>query len=197
MLQWWRSLTGLGSEGRLQRPPYMAGKLENADLQAAADIHAQSFRDAWGDGTLAGLLRGPGAGGIAVRVAGGAGLFSHRIGGALAGFLLYRFAAGECEIITLAVARDHRGRGAGRVMLSALRRMAVEEDLEELFLEVEATNTAALSLYRSAGFRQVGERKGYYRNASAENGRDGSLGDAGRGDPGSGHALVMRLGLKD
>jgi len=35
-----------------------------------------------------------------------------------------------------------------------------------VFLEVRASNAAALALYRSAGFREIGVRRGYYQNAN-------------------------------
>ena len=41
----------------------------------------------------------------------------------------------------------------------------VNTKLYRLFLEVRASNLAALTLYRRAGFEQVGVRRGYYRDA--------------------------------
>ena len=38
----------------------------------------------------------------------------------------------------------------------------------DLFLEVRASNEAAISLYRAFGFNPVGTRKNYYKNPSED-----------------------------
>ena len=89
---------------------------------------------------------------------------AHRatVGRRLTGFLLSRMAAGEAEILSVAVAGSERGRGiAGRLLELHLRRLA-GLGVGAVFLEVEAGNTPARRLYARAGFREVGQRKGYY-----------------------------------
>ena len=72
----------------------------------------------------------------------------------------------EAELLNLAVAAAHQRKGLGRVMLEILLELAVEKRLLRVFLEVRESNLAAISLYRSAGFSEVGVRRGYYHNAS-------------------------------
>lgn len=79
------------------------------------------------------------------------------------GFVLARLAAGEAEILTIAVARGHRRQGLGRQMMDAVLRRLHSARAEALFLEVDATNLPALALYRNLGFREVGERPAYYQ----------------------------------
>lgn len=74
------------------------------------------------------------------------------------------FAAGrqtapaEAEILNLAVHPSARRRGVARALLRALL-----ETLDgEVFLEVRASNLAAIALYESLGFSPVGTRSGYY-----------------------------------
>lgn len=78
------------------------------------------------------------------------------------GFVLVRAAAGEAEILTLAVEPAFRRRGAGRELVQAAAEAAAAEGAESLFLEVAADNAPALGLYRACGFEQVGLRRGYY-----------------------------------
>lgn len=80
----------------------------------------------------------------------------------IAGFVLARLAAGEAEILTVAVARAHRGAGLGRDLMDAVLRQLHAERAETLFLEVDETNAPALALYRRLGFAEVGRREGYY-----------------------------------
>ena len=67
---------------------------------------------------------------------------------------------------------------AGR-LLAHMEKQCREKAVEAIFLEVDEGNSAALGLYRMAGFTLAGRRKAYYA-ASAS---------------GSGDALVMRKTL--
>ncbi|MDQ6869606.1 MAG: GNAT family N-acetyltransferase [Pseudomonadota bacterium] len=86
----------------------------------------------------------------------------------LAGFVLSRVAAGEAEILTLAVAPEWRRRGIARSLLAPHLSGLAAIQVTRLFLEVGAENTAARALYANFGFAEVGERKAYYRTAGAE-----------------------------
>ncbi len=79
-----------------------------------------------------------------------------------AGFALGRVAAGEAELISLAVHPDVRRQGLGRTLLRGFETRAAARAASRAFLEVAADNTAALSLYQAAGWRLCGRRQGYY-----------------------------------
>src|SRR5690606_37665763 len=98
------------------------------------------------------------------------GFAAWRIGqrrAAPAGFVLARLAAGEGEILTIAVGRAYRRRGLGRDLMEAVLRALHGERAEALFLEVDEANAPALALYRRLGFREVGRRPGYYEHPHA------------------------------
>jgi ribosomal-protein-alanine acetyltransferase len=79
--------------------------------------------------------------------------------GKIVGFLVARAtAAGEHEVLNLAVAPAFRRRGAGRELL---RELALHSR-GEIFLEVRKSNRAAQEFYKSIGFREIAVRKGYY-----------------------------------
>ena len=81
---------------------------------------------------------------------------------AATGFALGRAAADEAELVTIAVDPDARRRGTGRGLLAAFERAAQARGAETAYLEVAADNAAALGLYRAAGWRETGRRRGYY-----------------------------------
>ena len=81
------------------------------------------------------------------------------------GFLLGRVVADEAEILTLAVHPAARRSGLGRALVAAFLAEAQRRGARRAFLEVAAVNTAALALYRSAGFIESGRRKGYFTSA--------------------------------
>ncbi|HJT88490.1 MAG TPA: ribosomal protein S18-alanine N-acetyltransferase [Bryobacteraceae bacterium] len=77
------------------------------------------------------------------------------------GFLVARtLAAGECEILNLAVAPDCRRRGVARALVGSL----LEQFEGAVYLEVRASNLAARQFYKSFGFQEITVRPQYYES---------------------------------
>ncbi len=127
-----------------------------------AALHARCFDDAWDTASVAGMLSTPGTLGLIAQ--------SEKVP---LGFILFRVAGGEGEILSLGVIPSARGHGAAGCLLDAALQEAVARGAETLFLEVAADNLAASRLYLSRGFREVGRRPRYYRRGS-----DGTAADA-------------------
>ena len=68
----------------------------------------------------------------------------------------------EGQITNVAVHPDHRRHGYGAAIVRALLRHAKDAKLESVSLEVRVSNTAAIELYKKAGFTEAGRRKGFY-----------------------------------
>ena len=66
------------------------------------------------------------------------------------------------DIVNVGVRPERQRQGVGRRILQALIRGADEKGVTSLYLEVRASNRAAICLYEGLGFRQAGVRKGYY-----------------------------------
>jgi len=81
---------------------------------------------------------------------------------AVAGFALSRGLLDEEELLLLAVSPDYRQRGVGRRLLERFIAAAHARGATRLFLEMRDGNPAE-SLYRTAGFVNVGRRPHYYR----------------------------------
>jgi GNAT superfamily N-acetyltransferase len=64
------------------------------------------------------------------------------------------------EVKRLFVRRAARGRGHGRVLLDALEERALGLGFEELRLDTDGGNPAALALFRSAGFEPIPDYNG-------------------------------------
>ncbi len=60
------------------------------------------------------------------------------------------------ELLGLIVKPDHRGRGLGRALLEAARRVACEQGAGELHINTETENEVAVRLYSSCGARAIG-----------------------------------------
>ena len=68
----------------------------------------------------------------------------------------------EADVMNLAVTPGGRRRGIAKVLLTELIQLLRGNGVEALFLEVRASNEAAIALYEGFGFAQVGRRSGYY-----------------------------------
>lgn len=84
--------------------------------------------------------------------------------GKLAGFLVARVAAGEMEILNLAVAADVRRGGIGTALLQEALSWGASRGAKRVFLEVRASNDAARRFYERHGFASTGVRPRYYGN---------------------------------
>ncbi len=118
-----------------------------------ARLHAAAFPDggAWGAEAFTALLSAPGARAL---LAGAEG--------AAEGFIAFRTAADEGEVLTLAVVPAARRRGRGAALLAAALEAMAAAGARRAFLEVAADNAAAIALYEGGGFARSGLRRRYY-----------------------------------
>ena len=68
----------------------------------------------------------------------------------------------EVQIIDVFIEGPFRHQGCGSRLLTELLRRARAASLTKIFLEVRASNSAALGLYTTFGFVRTGIRKAYY-----------------------------------
>jgi [ribosomal protein S18]-alanine N-acetyltransferase len=82
--------------------------------------------------------------------------------GEAAGFIVARRVASELEILNFAVRPDARKRGIGSSLLAQTLAWAETFQAEKAFLEVRASNLAALRFYEHNHFEVAGRRPRYY-----------------------------------
>lgn len=90
------------------------------------------------------------------------------IGEELCGYMLSFVVADETHILNLAVDPAWQGRGIGRQLLEAALERGAARGAHVATLEVRRSNTRAIRLYESLGFRFSALRARYYR----DNGED-------------------------
>ena len=88
--------------------------------------------------------------------------FGARIDGRLAGFVGSFSAAGEAEILDVAVDPACRRQGIGRLLMTSALATLRDSGAETVFLDVRRSNDPAVSLYRSLGFEVFAVRSMYY-----------------------------------
>ena len=86
----------------------------------------------------------------------------------LKSFIIADGVAPEIEILLLATNPNTRRQGYAVVLLKHFLMLCQSENIEDVFLEVEESNIAAIKLYTTLGFISYNIRRGYYgpnRNA--------------------------------
>ena len=88
--------------------------------------------------------------------------------GRVAGYAGLTVVLDEGSIDNIAVRPDCRRRGVASQLLDVFLNFARGNRLAFLTLEVRASNYAAIALYGSRGFREVGRRKKYYEHPTED-----------------------------
>lgn len=140
---------------------YAITPLSEKESRALHEVHKRSFLDVWDTATFSSFLSDPHVFGYVVRLVGQPDK--------ILGFVLCRLVVDEAEIITIAVHPSYRGRGIGQKLMDSVFRHLYHERATVIFLEVDETNKAAIRLYKSFGFEEVGRRQGYYQTVTGRN----------------------------
>lgn len=128
-------------------------KMSRSHIPDILKVEAECFSDPWSEGMFLEEISGK---------------FSHYYvaeeDGRAVGYMGMWSLSGEGHITNVAVAKAHRRKGYARALIEHFISIAESENLEFMTLEVKASNDAAIALYKSFGFTQVGVRKKYYDN---------------------------------
>ncbi|MBP1635324.1 MAG: ribosomal-protein-alanine N-acetyltransferase [Acidobacteria bacterium] len=124
-----------------------------ADLDGIQDVDRLSFPAPWTRAMYEEELRHRGVAFIVV---------ARTCAAPVAGYCSYRLVADELQINNVAVRPELRGKGLGRALVESALHHGRAAGARMALLEVRRSNLAAQRLYLGLGFRQVGERLGYY-----------------------------------
>ena len=127
-------------------------------IAALSDLEKQCFSTPWSKASLQEELSNSCA----------LFLVDEETDGTIRGYIGCHIILEEGYITNVAVSPSYRRKKVGYNLISTLLQQAKDRELSFLTLEVRASNNAAISLYRTAGFVPVGVRKGYY-SSPAEN----------------------------
>jgi [ribosomal protein S18]-alanine N-acetyltransferase len=127
------------------------------DAPRLAELHGASFHRGWGEAEFESMLTERNT--LVHRL---------RLGRKIIGFAVSRMAADEAEILSIAVAASHRGRGLSRNLLLTHLGHLSGRGVRTVFLEVEENNQPARRLYQWSGFGVAGRRERYYQQPGGE-----------------------------
>ncbi|MDB6089703.1 MAG: ribosomal-protein-alanine N-acetyltransferase [Gammaproteobacteria bacterium] len=132
-------------------PDVLIRPMVETDVGGVVALERASYQFPWSEGIFRDCLRV----GYVCRVV--------MSGNRLIGYGVMSVGAGEAHILNLCIDSAFRCQGIGRRLLDYLVDRGAVAGMSEAFLEVRPSNTAAIRLYLSLGFEQVGMRRGYYQ----------------------------------
>ena len=124
--------------------------LTTSDLSAAYAIEQRSHAFPWSEKTFA---SNEGERYLNLRL---------DVDGKMAAFAVTQVVLDEATLFNIAVDPDFQRQGLGRQLLEHLISELEKRDVFTLWLEVRASNTAAIALYESLGFNEATIRRNYY-----------------------------------
>ena len=139
--------------GKTAKEGIVTREMSAADLKAVQTIEQESFHDSWAVESWLAELNSS----IAKYIV----LEQEDIIKGFAGFWLI---AGEAQVTRVAVAKDARGQGLGKILTAALIAAAWQDGAEAVTLEVRKSNVAAQTVYTQTGFTVSGVRPHYYED---------------------------------
>jgi ribosomal-protein-alanine N-acetyltransferase len=84
-------------------------------------------------------------------------------------------AVDELHLLNITVSPKLRQMGLGKRIMAAIEGVSAQQNIPRIILEVRPSNIAALSLYQSLGYEQIGLRKGYYPQSQETGEREDAI----------------------
>ena len=88
------------------------------------------------------------------------------------GYTVMMFVLDECHLLNISIKKSVQKKGYGSHLLNEVIRQANLAHAKTIYLEVRASNQAAIHLYDKHGFNEMSIRKDYYR---AKEGREDAV----------------------
>ena len=124
-----------------------------ADLDEVLAIEREAFSDAWDRDSFRSDIDSPHVMALAI----------HNLGHCT-GYLCCIALDDYGYIANIAVDRQCRSQGVGRVLLNDLRRRLLTNGIDQMVLDVRTANKKAIRFYEKYGFAVITRRKGFYVN---------------------------------
>ncbi len=145
---------------RALKTQYQFRDMQAADLNAIMEIEPHIYSHPWSQGNFRDSLNS------------GYPAWVLEYEGKLIGYSLMMIVLDEAHLLNLSIAKAHQKQGLGRLLLEHMIQVAKNKNAANMFLEVRASNVAAIALYENIGFNEMAIRRSYY---PAHHGREDAV----------------------
>lgn len=132
-------------------------RMTKGDVPLVAHIEKECFSSPWSEDALVTETENPSA-----------EFFVLEAENTVAAYMGMHIVLDECYIANVAVKKDYRKKGLGRILVENALKVAKDKGCSFITLEVRVSNLPAIALYEKCGFEKIGERKNFY-TAPTEN----------------------------
>ena len=126
-------------------------EMQESDIKEIADLEKECFSEPWSEASLRDELTNETA-----------RFYVLRDNEKLLGYIGSNNICNEVYITNVAVNKDCRGKGYGKILVNHLIKQSEVEKAFFITLEVRKSNENAIALYEKCGFKLIGERKNFY-----------------------------------
>jgi len=126
-------------------------RMTEEHIREVAKIESACFSEPWSEKSLSLLVSNSGVAFVAL------------VGETIAAYAGMITVLDEGQITNVAVFPEFRRLGYGRAVVNALLEYAKDHEICSISLEVRESNSAAILLYESLGWKKCGTRKNFYR----------------------------------
>lgn len=126
------------------------------DLENIKDILTSKFDDFWSFNILKEELENENSKYLVAK-----------IDNEIIGFAGIKIILDEADIMNIVVKKNFRNNGVGSLLLKNLINLSKDLNISSISLEVDETNIVAINLYKKFDFKEIGNRKNYYKNNNA------------------------------
>lgn len=127
-------------------------KCKYEDILSVSELEKECFKgESWSFGTIASAFENPSYEMLVAEEE-----------GEILGYGCTCTTLDTCDLENVLVAEEYRRGGVGKSIVNALLDNAKERGAEKVFLEVRVSNSAAMLLYLTCGFKGVHARTRYY-----------------------------------
>ena len=126
------------------------------DLENIKDILTSEFDDFWNYNVLKEELENKNSKYLVAK-----------IDNEIIGFAGIKVILDEADIMNIVTKKSFRNNGLGSLLLKNLIELSKNLNISSISLEVDETNIVAINLYKKFDFKEIGNRKNYYKNNNA------------------------------
>lgn len=124
--------------------------MQMRDLDAIMRIEPTIYSHPWTRGNFSDSLKS------------GYSAWNMLIGDEIIGYALMMMVLDEAHLLNISIAKAYQKQGFGQMLLEKMLAIAKQHQANDMFLEVRASNVAAISLYEKMGFNEMSIRRHYY-----------------------------------